>query len=95
MCWSEQIKDFRFTYDKSDIEKKIFEARNNEFDIFEFKDDYILYKIFKSEQRSPNLNDLVLREEILGLIYERNKYEYNNTQKYSINIDITNHLNKK
>ena len=74
---SKKIKNFRFTYDKSDIEKKIFEARNNEFDIIEFKDDYILYKILKSEQRSPNLNDLILREEILGLIYERNKYEYN------------------
>jgi len=74
---SKKIKDFRFTYDKSDIEKKIFEARNNEFDIIEFKDNYILYKIIKSEQRSPNLGDLVLREEILGLIYEKNKYEYN------------------
>ena len=74
---SKKIKDFRFTYDKNDIEKKIFEARNNEFDIIEFQDDYILYKILKSEQRSPNLDDVVLREEILGLIYERNKYEYN------------------
>ncbi len=74
---SKKIKDFRFTYDKNEIEKKIFEARNNKFDIIEFKDDYILYKIIKSEQRSPNLSDLVLREEILGLIYERNKYEYN------------------
>ncbi len=74
---SKKIKDFRFTYDKSDIEKKIFEARNNEFNIIEFQDDYILYKIIKSEQRSPNLDDPVLREEILGLIYERNKYEYN------------------
>jgi len=74
---SKKIKDFRFTYDKNEIEKKIFEVRNNEFDIIEFKDDYILYKIIKSEQRSPNLSDLVLREEILGLIYERNKYEYN------------------
>ena len=74
---SKRIKDFRFTYDKSDIEKKIFEARNNEFDIIEFKDDYVLYKIINSEQRSPNLDDLVLKEEILGLIYEKNKYEYN------------------
>ncbi len=74
---SKKIKDFRFTYDKNEIEKKIFEVRNNEFDIIEFKDDYILYKIIKSEQRSPNLSDLVLKEEILGLIYERNKYEYN------------------
>ncbi len=74
---SKQIKDFRFTYDKSDIEKKIFEARNNKFDIIELKDDYILYKIIKSDQRPPNMDDLVLREEILGLMYEKNKYEYN------------------
>ncbi len=72
-----KVKDFRFTYDKSDIEKKIFEARKNEFDIIELKDDYILYQIIKSEQRPPNLDDLVLKEEILGLIYEKNKYEYN------------------
>ena len=74
---SKKIKDFRFTYDKSDIEKKNFEARNIEFDIIELKDDYILYKIIKSEKRSPNLEDLSLRGEILGLMYEKNKYEYN------------------
>ena len=72
-----QVSDFRFTYDKSDIEKKIFEVRNIEFDIIENGDDYILYKIIKSEKRAPNLNDPVLRDEILGLVYEKNKYDYN------------------
>ena len=72
-----QVSDFRFTYDKSDIEKKIFELRNIEFDIIENGDDYILYKIIKSEKRAPNLNDPVLRDEILGLVYEKNKYDYN------------------
>ena len=74
---SKKIKDFRFTYDKNDLEKKIFEARNNKFDIIEFKDDYILYKIIKSEQRSPSLDDPVIKEEVLGLMYEKKKYEYN------------------
>ena len=72
-----QVSDFRYTYDKSDIEKKIFEVRNIDFDIIENGDDYILYKITKSEERAPDLNDSVLKEEILGLIYEKNKYEYN------------------
>ena len=72
-----QVSDFRYTYDKNDIEKKIFEVRNIKFDIIENGDDYILYKITNSEERSPNLNDPVLKEEILGLIYEKNKYEYN------------------
>ncbi len=89
---SKQIKDFRLTYDKSDIEKKIFEVRNNEFDIIEVKDDYILYKILKSDQRSPNIDDLVLREEILGLMYEKNKYEYN--KDLIKNIDEKNFNNK-
>ena len=72
-----QVSDFRYTYDKNDIEKKIFELRNTEFDIIENENDYILYKITKSEERSPNLNDSSLMAEILGLIYEKNKYEYN------------------
>ena len=72
-----QVSNFRYTYDKSDIEKKIFEVRNIDFDIIENGDDYILYKITKSEERAPDLNDSVLKEEILGLIYEKNKYEYN------------------
>ncbi len=72
-----KVSNFRYTYDKNDIEKKIFEARSNEFDILEKENDYILYKITKSEKRSPNLDDEDLKEEILGLIYEKNKYEYN------------------
>ena len=72
-----EVKDFRYTYDKNDIEKKIFEVRNNDFDIIENKDDFILYKITKLEKRTPNLNDTDIMEEILGLIYEKNKYDYN------------------
>ena len=72
-----KVKDFRYTYDKNDIEKKIFEVRNNDFDIIENKDDFILYKITKLEKRTPNLNDTDIMEEILGLIYEKNKYDYN------------------
>ena len=72
-----QVSNFRYTYDKNDIEKKIFESRNTEFDFIERENDFILYKITKSEKRSPNLDDEDLKEEILGLIYQKNKYEYN------------------
>jgi len=72
-----QVSNFRYTYDKNDVEKKIFESRNTEFDIIERENDFILYKITKSEKRSPNLDDEDLKEEILGLIYQKNKYEYN------------------
>ena len=71
------IKDFRYSENNNEIERKIFELKNIEFDIFENKDDFILYKINKSEDRTPDLNDIELKTEILELIYQKNKFEYN------------------
>ena len=36
-----------------------------------------LYKIEKTEQRPPNLNDSQTKKEILELISQKNKFEYN------------------
>ena len=69
--------NFKFSDDKNEIEKKIFELRNNNFDIFENGDDYILYKIESIEQRKPDLNDAQTKDEILELISQKNKFEYN------------------
>ena len=44
------IKNFKFSMDKNDIEKKIFELKNNNFDIFESGGNYVLYKIYFFEQ---------------------------------------------
>ena len=71
------ISDFRFSENKSEIEKKIFELRNNSFDIFENENEYILYKINKSEQRKPDLNDNEIKKEIIELIHQKNKFDYN------------------
>ncbi len=71
------ILDFRFSSDKNEIEKKIFELRNNEFDIFDNGNDYILYKINKIEQKEPNLNDDQTVDEIKELVFQKNKFEYN------------------
>ncbi len=69
--------NFKFSDDKNEIEKKIFELRNNNFDIFENGDDYILYKVESIEQRKPDLNDAQTKDEILELISQKNKFEYN------------------
>ena len=42
---SVNISNFRFSKDKNEIEKKIYELRNNKFDIFENKNDYIFYNV--------------------------------------------------
>ena len=74
---STSIKNFRFSDDKDQIEKKIFELRNTTFDIFENENEYILYKIDKSEQRTPDLTDPELKNEITELIHQKNKFDYN------------------
>ena len=51
------IKDFKLSSDSNEIEKKIFELRNNKFDIFEISNDYILFHVKRISQREPDLND--------------------------------------
>ena len=72
-----QVSNFRFSEDKSEIEKKIYQLRNNKFDIFENENDYILYKIDNIENREPDLNDNQIKDEVISLITEKNKFEYN------------------
>ena len=71
------IKNFRYSENNNEIERKIFELKNIEFDIFENKNDFILYRINKSEDRAPDVNDIELKTEVLELIYQKNKFEYN------------------
>ena len=68
--------NFRYSDNKSDIEKKIFEVRNIEFDIIENQNDYILYKINKSEERTPDLNDPELKNEVLELVHQKEKFDF-------------------
>ena len=81
------VVNFRFTSNKSEIEKKIFQSRNIDFDIIEDNNNYILYKILKTEERTPNLNDPELKQEILELAYQKSKFEYNNQLLKKIDED--------
>ena len=69
--------NFKLSSTSNEIEKKIFELRNNKFDIFENENDYILYKINKNEEREPDIKDLQTRDEILEFVYQKNKFDYN------------------
>ena len=71
-----KITDFKFSSDKSKIEQKIFELRNNNFDIFENGDDYILYKINNINQKEPDLSDNQTKKEIIELVFQKNKFDY-------------------
>ena len=72
-----KIKDFKFSADKNEVERKIFELRNNKFDIFENRNDYILFQIDNIEQRKPNISDKQIREEVLQLVHQKSIFDYN------------------
>ena len=71
------IENFRYSSDKNEIEKKIFELRNNKFDIFENKNDYILYNVKNVAETEPDLNDKQIRQEVIELVSQKNKFDYN------------------
>jgi len=71
------IKNYRSSLKKNNIEKKIFDLRNNDFDLFEDGNDYILFKIQKLEKRNPDLSDKEIKDEISEIVYQKNKYDYN------------------
>ena len=79
------VRNFRLSSKSNTIEKKIFESKNIKFDIFENENNYIIYQIDRSENRAPDLNDIELKNEIVELIYQRNKFEYNNDLLQKIN----------
>ncbi len=91
-----EIKNFKYSPNENEIEKKIFELRKINFDIVENKNDYLLYRINKTEERTPDLNDTELKEEVLQLIVQKNKFDYNREllKKISENKFGTNDFNK-
>ena len=72
-----KIKNFKFSSEKNNIEKRIFDLRTNEYDIFENDNNFILYKIRKIEKRGPDLNDTQTRNEVIELVSQKNKFDYN------------------
>ena len=82
---STEIKNFRFSSDSNEIEKKIFELKKNKFDIFENENDYIVYNIKNIEQKVPDLTDNQTKNEIIELISQKNKFDFNRNLLEQIN----------
>ena len=81
------VSNFRFSPSKNNIEKKIFESKDIEFDIIENENNFILYKIKNSEKRSPNLDDEETKNEILNLMHQKSKFDYNSELLNRINLN--------
>ena len=74
---SKSVKDYKYTEESNDIEKKIFEVRNNNFDIFENNENFVIFKIENLKKKKPDIKDDQTKNEILELITQKNKFEYN------------------
>ena len=59
------------------MKKKIYELRNNNFDIFENNENFIIYKINSLIKKKPDINNLQTKNEILNQLIQENKFEYN------------------
>tara|TARA_Y100000591_G_scaffold66567_1_gene55097 strand:- start:1006 stop:2424 length:1419 start_codon:yes stop_codon:yes gene_type:complete len=81
------INDYKFYKNSDQIEKKIFELRNNEYDLFEMGENFIIYKINDIKKKDPNINDPQIKNEILNLVFEENKFNYNKELLKKINDD--------
>ena len=79
------IKNFKFSKDKNEIEKKIFELRKNKIDLFENENDYILYEIQNIDQREADINDQEIKSEIIDILVKKNKFDYNQQLLEKIN----------
>ena len=70
-------KRFKLSSNDNEIEKKIYNLKNNKFDLFELGDDYVLYEIEKIYKEKPDIKDAQTKKEIKELIFQKNKFDYN------------------
>ena len=71
------ISEFVPSENTSTNEELIYSKKSSKLDIFESGDNYILYSIENEYDRSPDLNDEIVKGEIVELIYQKGKFDYN------------------
>jgi peptidyl-prolyl cis-trans isomerase D len=74
---AKKIKDYKYSETSDEILKKIYSVRTNNFDIFENSENYVIYKIENLEMKKPDLSDDQTKKEILELMTQKNKFDYN------------------
>lgn len=74
---AKKIEDYKYSETSDEILKKIYSVRANNFDIFENSENYVIYKIENLEMKKPDLSDDQTKKEILELMTQKNKFDYN------------------
>ena len=71
------VNDYKYSDNSNEIEKKIYEARNNNFDIFENNENFIIYIINNLNEKKPDIKDKEIKKEILKMVVQKSKFDYN------------------
>tara|TARA_B110000027_G_C16070929_1_gene279002 strand:- start:228 stop:1232 length:1005 start_codon:yes stop_codon:yes gene_type:complete len=80
-------KDYINLENKDTIENKIYNSRKDKIEILEDDGLYILYQIDKVNTKLPNLKNANFKKQIINLLFQKEKYEFNK--------EILDQINKK
>jgi len=74
---SKSYSNFSPIEENQSIENIVYSLRANKFDLVENGNEYILYNISKTEGKTPDISDDLVKNDILELIFQKNKFDFN------------------
>ena len=74
---SKSYSNFSPIEENQSIENIVYSLRANKFDLVENGNEYILYNISKTDGKTPDISDDLVKNDILELIFQKNKFDFN------------------
>ena len=71
------VNNYKYSEKSKGIEKKIYNARGDNFNIIEINENFIIYNIDSLIEKKPDINDKQTKDEILKLVSQKSKFDYN------------------
>ena len=72
-----EVNEFVPSSNKKINEDLIYSKKSSKLDLIESGDNFLLYNIDNEYDRAPDLNDEIIKGEIVELIYQKGKFDYN------------------
>ena len=72
-----EVNEFAPSSSKQINEDLIYSKKASKMDLVESGDNFLLYNINNQYDRAPDLNDEIIKDEIVELIYQKGKFDYN------------------
>jgi len=74
---SQSVNDYIPTSNVNDFKNKIYSLKSSNMEIFENKDNFLLFSISKRIEKSPDLNDNDINNQITEMMYQKHKVDIN------------------